>query len=134
MLPISFIFITSFILLYPNTSGLLYPKEGLTREIKSLNGIWKFTPIDENVSRCRYLLSEYHNTFFQKTSSTDLSLMAVPSSYNEIGTSLAGRDRFKPVAYERVFYIPTTWLNNGRIWIRFASVCYSATVVSILIS
>lgn len=60
--------------------------------------------------------------------------MPVPSSYNDVLTSLAGRDHFGSVVYERSFYIPKNWLSDGRIWIRFGSVCYSATVVSTAIS
>lgn len=63
--------------------------------------------------------------------SMDLLLMPVPSSYNDILTSLDGRDHLGYVAYERIFYVPEDWLGNGHIWIRFGSVCYSALVVSI---
>lgn len=58
--------------------------------------------------------------------------MPVPSSYNDVLTSLAGRDHFGSVLYERAFYVPKNWFLGGRIWIRFGSICYAATVVSII--
>lgn len=56
--------------------------------------------------------------------------MPVPSSYNDIFTTLEGRDHFGGAAYKRDFYVPENWLRSGRIWMRFGSVCYSAIVVS----
>lgn len=55
--------------------------------------------------------------------------MSVPSSYNDILTSFEGKDHVGLVKYERDFFIPESWLLN-RIWLRFASVCYAAQVVS----
>lgn len=106
-------FVISYILLYGKTSALLYPKEGPTREVKSLNGIWEFS----------FNVNTTHHA-------TDLLLMPVPSSYNDIFTTLEGRDYFGKVTYQRRFHIPESWFDNGRIWMRFGSVCYSAIVVS----
>lgn len=113
MITAKLIFITCYILLCEKSLALLYPKDGPKREVKSLNGIWEFS---FNANNTNY--------------ATDLLLMPVPSSYNDILTTLEGRDYFGKVTYRRVFYVPESWFDNGRIWMRFGSVCYSATVVS----
>lgn len=57
--------------------------------------------------------------------------MPVPSSYNDVLTTLEGRDHLGPVKYERSFVLPKGWLDDDTlVWLRFGSVCYSADVVS----
>lgn len=54
--------------------------------------------------------------------------MPVPSSYNDISTKLTVRDHAGAVWYQRSFYVPQAW-KDKKIWIRFGSVCYNASVV-----
>lgn len=62
---INFIFICSNVLLYGLALGLLYPKDSLTRETKSLNGLWKFA-INEKVSRTGYLSLHKYVQFYRE--------------------------------------------------------------------
>lgn len=55
--------------------------------------------------------------------------MPVPASYNDITEDNYLRDHVGTVWYDRRFYIPASWENNRRVWIRFGSVHYEAFVV-----
>lgn len=55
--------------------------------------------------------------------------MPVPSSYNDITTSRKLRDYVGPVWYQRHFFVPLSWSNEQRVFIRFGSVNYLAQVV-----
>lgn len=60
--------------------------------------------------------------------------MQVPASYNDILTSVEGRDYVGTAKYQRNFYVPSEWINDvTRVWLRFGSVCTGAQVVNILI-
>ncbi len=56
--------------------------------------------------------------------------MPVPASYNDITEDGALRDHVGTVWYDRKFFIPGSWSDNKRVWIRFGSVHYEAHVVS----
>lgn len=56
--------------------------------------------------------------------------MPVPASYNDITEDYYLREHVGTVWYDRRFYIPASWENDRRIWIRFGSVHYEALVVS----
>lgn len=58
--------------------------------------------------------------------------MPVPSSYNDMTEDPSLRDHVGTVWYDRNFFIPNSWIDNNRIWIRFGSVHYEAIVVSSL--
>ena len=56
--------------------------------------------------------------------------MPVPSSYNDVTTSREIRDYLGLVWYDRTFYVPKSWYEQGhRVWLRFGSVHYAAQVV-----
>lgn len=58
--------------------------------------------------------------------------MPVPSSYNDITEDYSLREHVGTVWYDRKFFIPASWSQNKRVWIRFGSVHYEAIVVRIL--
>lgn len=55
--------------------------------------------------------------------------MPVPANYNDITESLNLADHVGTVWYDRRFFVPPSWANNTRVWIRFGSVHYEAQVV-----
>lgn len=57
--------------------------------------------------------------------------MPVPSSYNDITEDNNLRDHVGTVWYDRKFFVPTSWADNKRVWLRFGSVQYEAYVVSV---
>lgn len=56
--------------------------------------------------------------------------MPVPSSYNDITQDINLRDHVGLVWYDRNFFVPRSWSNNSRVFLRFSSVSYAAQVVS----
>ncbi|XP_053609774.1 beta-glucuronidase isoform X2 [Plodia interpunctella] len=105
--------------------GGLYPRESLTRELKSLDGIWNFRlspPSDP-------LYGFLNGWYLQDLERTGPVIpMPVPSSYNDVGTDESLRDHTGVVWYDRRFYAPQSWENQQRVWLRFASVHYQAKV------
>ncbi|CAG9854510.1 unnamed protein product [Phyllotreta striolata] len=99
--------------------GILYPRESASREKVSLDGLWHFS-LSTNGSNPKDGLTG-------NVDDHDISLMPVPSSFNDIPTTLEARDHLGPVLYERTFRVPSRW-KSSRIWLRFGSVCYSAKV------
>ncbi|KAH1020998.1 hypothetical protein HUJ04_010576 [Dendroctonus ponderosae] len=96
-------------------AGLLQAESSQTREILSLDGLWYFTMNASLVST------------IEEATDVDLNLMPVPSSYNDISTKLSVRDHVGAVWYKRTFFVPSSW-NDKKVWIRFGSVCYNASV------
>lgn len=109
----------------PMTSGLLYPRESETREVRSLDGIWNFVKSDEgNLTQgVREKWFEYDLNRFRETRP-----MPVPASYNEITEERRIRDHVGTVWYDRKFFIPIGWEKKQRVWMRFGSVHYEAIV------
>lgn len=56
--------------------------------------------------------------------------MPVPASYNDMNEDSNLRDHVGTVWYDRRFFVPASWQENKRVWIRFGSVHYEAYVVS----
>ncbi|XP_028146428.1 beta-glucuronidase [Diabrotica virgifera virgifera] len=106
---------------YYVNGGILYPRITETRELISLDGLWHFSLNVNGSFNEKSGLSGNAND-------KDIHLMPVPSSYNDIPTTLDARDHLGPVRYERSFRIPNGWQAEKRIWLRFGSVCYSAKV------
>lgn len=106
------------------TEGLLYPRESETREVRSLDGVWKFAKSDTNQPS-----AGLHEKWFLKElqESTSVIDMPVPSSYNDILEDEKLRDHVGTVWYERKFFVPKSW-QSQRVWIRFGSVHYEAYV------
>lgn len=108
------------------TEGLLYPRESETREVRSLDGIWKFAR--SNVTNPSQGIRE---KWFKSNLEDSVKVidMPVPSSYNDITEDATLRDHVGTVWYERQFFVPKSWADQT-VWIRFGSVHYEAYVVS----
>ncbi|MFW5873647.1 MAG: beta-glucuronidase [Bacillota bacterium] len=99
------------------TNSFLYPIETKTRRVVDISGIWNFK-IDRN--------NEGRDNGW-KNGLKDSTLMAVPSSYNDIFTDKSIREHVGDVWYETDFYIPSDWKNKN-IDIRFGSATHRAVV------
>lgn len=102
-----------------SNAGILYPRSSITREVHSLDGLWKFSLCNSNVT--------VDDDCLEKDDSEDLELMPVPSSYNDISTDDNVRDHVGIVKYQRNFVVPKSW-DQKAVWLRFGSVCYAAKV------
>ncbi|XP_037713221.1 beta-glucuronidase-like [Drosophila subpulchrella] len=111
----------------PPTSGLLFPQDSETREVRSLDGIWHMV----KGSSSGLINKDNQENLFEKglsQSGRHLIPMAVPASYNDITVSRSLRDHVGPVWYERSFFVPSSWDRRLRTWLRFGSVHYRAEV------
>ncbi|CAG9786821.1 unnamed protein product [Diatraea saccharalis] len=107
------------------TGGSLYPRTTLTRDLRTLNGIWNFRKSPPNP------LYGYLNGWQEQDLSRTGTVipMPVPSSYNDVGTDVALRDHLGVVWYDRRFYVPRWWAESKqRVWLRFGSVQYNTKV------
>ncbi|CAK1580393.1 unnamed protein product [Parnassius mnemosyne] len=109
----------------PYTGGALYPQATETRDLRTLDGIWNFrkSPTDPEYG--------YRNGWYEQDleKTGPVIKMPVPSSYNDVGEDVSLRDHVGLVWYDRRFYVPPWWLQNGqRVWLRFSSVHYAAQV------
>ena len=98
-------------------TAFLYPYETKTRRIVDISGIWKFRVDTKTEGR----------TSGWKDGLTDTTLMAVPSSYNDITTDKALRDHCGDVWYETEFYIAEEWQDRD-VLVRFGSATHRAIV------
>ncbi|KAL1505543.1 hypothetical protein ABEB36_005086 [Hypothenemus hampei] len=104
------------VVFFKYTNGAILPvRSSETREVLSLDGLWYFTTNETFIDS----IEEEHDW--------ELNLMPVPSSYNDISTKPEIRDHAGAVWYKKNFFIPSSW-ENKNVWIRFGSVCYSASV------
>ncbi|XP_067008358.2 beta-glucuronidase isoform X2 [Anabrus simplex] len=105
--------------------GMLYPRESETREVRSLDGIWRFRLSSDDP------LEGFRDKWYDEdlTQTGETMPMPVPSSYNDITQDKAIRDHLGLVWYDRTFFVPQSWLQNkNRVWLRFGSVNYAAQV------
>ncbi|XP_061383773.1 beta-glucuronidase isoform X2 [Danaus plexippus] len=105
--------------------GTLYPQASETRDLKRLDGIWKFrkSPTDPEYGQ----RNGWYEQDLEKTG--PVIDMPVPSSYNDVGEDPSLRDHVGLVWYDRRFYVPHWWKTAGqRVWLRFSSVHYAALV------
>ena len=98
---------------------MLFPIENEVRQVKFLNGMWKFRREDamEQGFKEKWYESPLKN-FIE---------MPVPASYNDITTDKKLRDHVGWVWYEREFAIPNDW-QNKRMVLRFGSVTHHAVI------
>lgn len=106
------------------TKGLLYPHESETREVMSLDGMWNFAMSDPNNPSEGVQEKWFLKELWQ---SANITSIPVPASYNDLDQFAKTRDHVGTVWYERTFYVPNYW-REQRVWLRFASVHYIATV------
>ncbi len=97
---------------------MLYPYESSSREVKNLDGIWRFCPDGEGVGE----KEKWYATGLPKSIH-----MPVPASYNEITTDAAIRDLVGDVWYEKTVTVPASWAGR-RIVMRFGSVTHFGKV------
>ncbi len=98
---------------------MLFPIENEIRQVKILNGMWKFRKEDR-------LYQGAEEKWYERPL-TNCIEMPVPASYNDITTDKKLRDHVGFVWYEREFAIPRDW-NNQRMVLRFGSVTHHAVV------
>ncbi|KAG8233860.1 hypothetical protein J437_LFUL006883 [Ladona fulva] len=108
--------------------GMLYPRESESREIKSLDGVWKFRTAP---------VGEIDSGFEGKWVESGLSYvggagplldMPVPSSFNDITTNASLRDYYGWAWYEKSFFAPSSWSKGLRVFLRFGSAHYFTKV------
>ena len=117
-----------FLYFFRLATGLLYPQDSESRETKSLDGIWKFRLAPTLDSDQGFREEWFNNGLeYEVTDPSEIQLMPVPSSYNDISTSAAIRDFVGWAWYEREFFVPQRWkTDNLEVRLRFGSVHYTA--------
>ena len=98
---------------------MLFPIENEVRQVKILNGIWKFRKEEH--------LHQGLNERWYENKLTQYIEMPVPASYNDITTDRSLRDHVGWVWYEREFAVPQAWTSE-RMVLRFGSVTHHAVV------
>ncbi|XP_069954209.1 beta-glucuronidase isoform X6 [Cherax quadricarinatus] len=109
-----------------NTWGGLYPRESVSREVRSLDGLWNFrlSPLQDPDKGFR---EEWYSQPLSKTGS--VISMAVPSSYNDVTQDKALRDHIGWAWYDRTFFVPTRWQTDKlRVVLRLGSAHYNSIV------
>lgn len=109
------------------TEGLLYPFESETRDVRTLDGKWNFLKSSQS-DPTEGIKQRWFAKSLQDVG--NVIVMPVPASYNDITEDMALRDHVGTVWYDRTFFVPKSWKDGGRVWIRFGSVHYAAMVVS----
>ena len=99
---------------------MLYPVDNEIRQVKSLDGIWRFKKENR-------MEEGFEEKWYEKPLSNFID-MAVPASYNDITTDKELRDHVGWVWYETDAVIPRAWTKDQRIVIRFGSVTQHAVV------
>lgn len=99
---------------------MLYPVENEVRQVKSLDGIWRFKKENK-------MEEGFEEKWYEKPL-TNFIDMPVPASYNDITTDKELRDHVGWVWYETDAVIPRAWTKNQRIVIRFGSVTQHGVV------
>nr|CAD7259019.1 unnamed protein product [Timema shepardi] len=111
-----------------SSGGILYPQESESRDVRTLDGVWNFRLSPESDPLVGFR-EHWYNKELRQTGET--IPMPVPASYNDITQDKAIRDHVGLVWYDRSFFVPDTWRQQGlRVWMRFGSVSYAAQVVS----
>ena len=87
---------------------LLYPIDSESREVKSLDGVWKFQLSPSLNPEMGFASEWYKNKSLWKDSMD----MPVPSSFNDITTDSLIRDFVGWAWYYRTFFVPSSWKNQ----------------------
>ncbi|XP_029840574.2 beta-glucuronidase isoform X1 [Ixodes scapularis] len=104
----------------------LYPRESESREVKLLDGVWKFrvcTQEDQDAG--------FREKWFARPLEKSGSVipMPVPASFNDITQNATLRDYVGWAWYQTEFFAPRGWWNGkSRVFLRFGSVHYVALV------
>ena len=96
---------------------MLYPQENIARELRLLDGFWDFQTDPEGIGEA--------DGWTTKLPSPEP--MSVPASFNELTVRPELREYLGNVWYLRRFFVPASWAGR-RVWLRFGSVHYRASV------
>ena len=97
---------------------MLAPRDTPTREMKSLNGLWRFTVDPGGVGR---------DQGWARGLPANAREVPVPASYNDIFPDRDVHDHVGDAWYERMVRVPARW-EGERIVLRFGSATHRATV------
>ncbi|KAM8742084.1 beta-glucuronidase-like [Acanthopagrus schlegelii] len=108
-------------------SGMLFPRESPSREVKELNGLWDFRA-DDSTNRNQSFESAWYKKRLAETG--PVIDMPVPASYNDITQDAALRDFIGWVWYEREVVVPARWIadEGTRVVLRVGSAHYFSIV------
>jgi beta-glucuronidase len=98
---------------------MLYPRESLTRELKSLDGLWRlcFDPEREGVQQ----------RYFEGLPAEQALEVAVPGSINEQIVERAQYLNLDWVWYESSLFVPASWAGK-RLFLRVGAACHRCDV------
>src|SRR3954465_8373050 len=97
---------------------MLRPRDTLTRERKSLTGLWRF---------CLDAAGEGRSAGWFREPLPDAREMAVPASYNDVFTDQDTRDHVGDAWYQTTVRVPRGW-DGRRVVLYFESATHRATV------
>ncbi|XP_056911186.1 beta-glucuronidase [Takifugu flavidus] len=111
----------------PLDSGMLFPRETSSREVKELNGLWKFRA-DMSPNRNQGFERAWYKARLEE--SGPVVDMPVPASYNDITQDSSLRDFIGWVWYEREVLVPARWVagDGTRLVLRVGSAHYRSVV------
>ena len=97
---------------------MLRPQDNRTRELKNLDGLWRFALDGDRQGQAQRWFGAALPAARE---------MAVPASYNDIAADAAVRDHVGPVWYQRTVWVPRGWTGR-RIVLHFESATHRAVV------
>ncbi|PWA22948.1 hypothetical protein CCH79_00002176 [Gambusia affinis] len=108
-------------------TGMLFPRESSSRELKELNGLWAFRA-DRSPNRNQGFESAWYKSRLAETG--PVIDMPVPASYNDVTQDPSLRDFIGWVWYEREVTVPTRWITDDglRVVLRVGSAHYYSVV------
>uniref|UniRef100_A0A4W6EPL5 Beta-glucuronidase n=1 Tax=Lates calcarifer TaxID=8187 RepID=A0A4W6EPL5_LATCA len=108
-------------------SGMLFPQESSSREVKELNGLWDFRA-DKSPNRNQGFERAWYKSRLAETG--PVIDMPVPASYNDITQDPSLRDFTGWVWYEREVVVPARWVadEGTRVVLRVGSAHYYSIV------
>ncbi|CAL8363633.1 unnamed protein product [Lota lota] len=108
-------------------SGMLFPRESLSREIKELNGLWSFRADFSPNRKLGFEQAWYKQRLAETGPVLD---MPVPASYNDITQDPKLRDFIGWVWYDREVVVPSRWVADKhiRVVLRVGSAHYYSVV------
>ncbi|XP_062289932.1 beta-glucuronidase [Scomber scombrus] len=111
----------------PLDTGMLFPRESSSRELKELNGLWVFRA-DKSPDRNQGFQKAWYKSPLAETG--PVIDMPVPASYNDITQDPALRDFIGWVWYEREVMVPARWITDEgiRVVLRVGSAHYNSMV------
>ncbi|XP_023266243.1 beta-glucuronidase-like, partial [Seriola lalandi dorsalis] len=104
-------------------SGMLFPRESSSRELKELSGLWSFRA-DKSANRNQGFERAWYKSRLAETG--PVIDMPVPASYNDITQDPTLRDFIGWVWYEREVVVPARWVadEGTRVVLRVGSAHY----------